>query len=268
MFSHNVEYGWFVAACGTNRNEVNVPEDAVKTAPAAYLPFKTFISAIEALEQGLPRKLDRTIWRSQSGIIQSQIMMALRFFGLLSEDDTPTPALQRLVEGKEKRKEHVGALLHHAYHNIIDHDLTKMTPRMLEDEMGQYNVSGDTRRKAVGFFLRAAKFAELPMHPLLSAQIRETGSGTRKKRSKSVKPNEPNGNDSPVQLFAPIEGASRKTVTLKSGGAVTLEISANPFFMSATDRTFVFALIDKLHDYAGTNPAMNDPEKANEEDGQ
>jgi len=236
-------------------------EEPVKTTPAAYLPFKTFMSAVESLEQGLPKKLDRTIWRSQSGIIQSQIMMALRFFSLVNDNDEPTPALQKMVEAPEKRKEHTAALLRHAYRDLVNHDLTKMTPRMLEQAMEQYNVSGDTRRKAVGFFLRAAKFAEMPMHPLLMGQIRETGSGTRRKKTKSSKPNEPNGAGPTTQTFVPVVGTSRKTIQLESGGAVTLEISANPFSMSSTDRTFVFELIDKLHAYAGTKPATGEEDE-------
>ena len=117
------------------------------TTPAAYLPFKTFLSSIEALEHGLPKKLDRSIWK-QSGIVQGQIMMALRFFNLVDELDQPTPALQRLVDSPDKRQEHIAALLSYAYKDILSHDLTKMTPKMLEEYMGQYNVSGDTRRKA------------------------------------------------------------------------------------------------------------------------
>ena len=222
-------------------------EEIVKNTPASYLPFKTFISSVEALEQGLPKKLDRTIWRSQSGIIQSQIMMALRFFNLLNEQDEPTPALHRLVEGREKRKEHIASLLQYAYKSIIDHDLTKMTPRMLEEAMNQYNVSGDTRRKAIGFFLRAAKFAEIPMHPLLLGQIRDTGNGTRKKRPKVAKPGEVPITSPPFSESSSTPGPTRKTIPLTSGGSITLEIAANPFLMSGTDRTFVFeALVENL----------------------
>ncbi|HTU51158.1 MAG TPA: hypothetical protein VMF56_11215 [Acidobacteriaceae bacterium] len=236
-------------------------EEQVNNSPAAYLPFKTFITAVEVLEQGLPKKLDRTIWRSQSGIVQSQIMMAFRFFGLVNEEDEPTPALHRLVTAPDKRKEHIGALLHHAYRNIIEHDLTKMTPRMLEDLMNQYNVSGDTRRKAIGFFLRAARFAEVPMHPLLMSQIRDTGSGSRKKRNRSNKSGEaPISGNSTSSESPPAQGASRKTIALQSGGSVTLEISANPFLMSTTDRSFVFALIDRLHAYDGKSSTDQEEE--------
>ncbi len=237
--------------------------------PAAYLPFKTFLSAIEVLEHRMPRRLDRTVWRSQSGIVQSQIMMAFRFFGLVNETDEPTAALHRLVENKERRKEHVGALLQHSYRALMELDLTKMSPKMLEDAMGQYNVTGDTRRKAITFFLRAARFADLPMHPLLTAQTRETGNGARKKRAKTAKPQEPQGGDGAAvqsqngSQSAP--AASRKTISLLSGGAVTLEIAANPFLMSPTDRSFVFELIDTLHKYETDHPSVED-EEGEEED--
>ena len=58
-------------------------QERTQTAPAPYLPFLSFKGAIEALEQGVPKKLDRTIWRTQSGIMQTQILMTFRFFGLV-----------------------------------------------------------------------------------------------------------------------------------------------------------------------------------------
>lgn len=232
--------------------------------PAAYLPFKTFLSAIESLEHGLPRKLDRTIWRSQSGIVQGQIMTALRFFGLLNDSDEPTPALHRLVENKEKRAEQIGSLLLYAYKDIIEHDLTKMTPKMLDEAMGAYNVQGDTRRKAVAFFLRATRYADMPMHPLLERQIRNTVSGTRKKRSKGTKDTSSNNGPASTQEPSHTSGAGKKTIPLRSGGSVTVEISANPFLMSPTDRTFVFELIDSLHKYVGNAFTEDDQEEGEE----
>jgi hypothetical protein len=239
-------------------------EDSGKNAPAAYLPFKTFLSALEVMEHGIPRKLDRTIWRSQSGIVQGQIMMAFRFFGLVNENDEPTIALQRLVEGKDKRQEMVGSLLRHAYRAIIDHDLTKMTPRMLEEEMNQYGVSGDTRRKAIGFFLRAARFAELPMHPLLIGLVRETSNATRKKRIKGKNGTEaPPLNGEGSTTYSSGSGVNRRTIQLNSGGSVSLEISADPFSLSSSDREFLFGLVDKLQAYS-TVSASEEVEKDEE----
>lgn len=231
-----------------------------KTTPAAYLPFKTFISALESLEHGIPKRLDRSIWRSQSGITQSQIMMALRFFCLIDDNDQPTPALARLVDGKDKRSEHIGALLRHCYKAIIDRDLTKTTPKMLNEMFDDYNVAGDTKRKAIAFFLRAAQFAEVPLHPLLTATMRNS-SGPRKKKSAPVKQRghieRMNGAIDPVHN-PPATSGSVKTVRLSSGGSVTLRINADPFTLPEADRKFVFGLIDDMKVYADKFPSTEE----------
>lgn len=234
-----------------------------KAIPAAYLPFKTFLSAIEALEHGLPRKLDRTMWRSQSGIIQGQIMMALRFLSLINDSDEPTGALHKLVapENKEKRQELVGALLLHAYRAVMDHDLTKMTPKMLDDEFEQYGVQGDTRRKAVAFFLRAAKYAELPMHPLLSAQTRNSVSGPRRKRKKAGNGGEANGAADPAPAATSGGSPTTKTVKLASGTIVVLNIMANWMDMGSTEREYVYGLIDRLQNVPAPLRAKEEPKE-------
>ena len=231
-------------------------EDGKRVNPAAYLPFKTFLSSLDVLDHGIPNKLDRTIWKSQSGIVQGQIMMALRFFGLVTESDEPTPALYRLVGSPEKRREHIESLLRHAYRSIIDADLTKMTPKMLEKEMEQYNVSGDTRRKAIGFFLRAAKYADLSMHPLLIAQIRES-SGQKRKRKPPTKSNGSVEGIATAPEDQSVRG-SRRTLRLRGGGSVTLLIEADPFSLDTADREFLFELVDKIQGYRNDNPESED----------
>lgn len=252
----NILYNWLVAIQeNLMAQAVQFPEsDAnAKSTPAAYLPFRTFLGAIDALQHGIPKQIDRTIWRSQSGVVQSQILMAMRFFGLVDDQDRPTPALHRLVDGKDKRVECVAALLRHAYREIVDRDLTKMTPKMLEDAMEAYSVTGETKRKAVTFFLQAAKYAEIPMHPLLSGQVRNS-SGQRRKRVKKE-----SGLNSGDQIPASGDGASTqqgqvRTLELKSGGKLTLGISVDVFLLSESDRTFVFGLIDQFRKYKEAAP--------------
>ncbi len=70
---------------------------------AAYVPFRTFLTALETLESGgVPKQIDRSIWRSFSGLVQSQILGAFRFLGLV-EGDAPTLELRKLVEDKQNR---------------------------------------------------------------------------------------------------------------------------------------------------------------------
>ncbi|MGC2108567.1 MAG: hypothetical protein WA655_03560 [Candidatus Korobacteraceae bacterium] len=128
--------------------------------------------------------------------------------------------------------------------------------------MEEYNVSGDTKRKAVAFFLRAAQYADMPMHPLLSGQMRNS-SGTRKKKAQTTKrPPEagahyvatPNGSDSGILA------KNARSIELSSGGTVTLSLSYDPFALSGEDRKFVFELVDKLKAYAEANPPTDERE--------
>jgi antitoxin component of MazEF toxin-antitoxin module len=233
--------------------------------PAPYLPFLTFLSALTALEQGVPKKLDRTIWPNQSGLVQSQILMAFRFLRLVDDEDRPTDLLHELVVEKEQnRAPIISKIVGKAYADILAHDLTKMTPKMVEDEMDRYNVSGDTKRKAVTFFLRAVKFAGLPMHPLLSTTVRNTG--PRKRKGKRLFVPEMNGAADPMYENAATQQGSIKTVRLSNGGTVTLRISADPFTLPTEDRQFVFELVDKLQAYASANSASGEEEEEEEEE--
>jgi hypothetical protein len=235
-----------------------------KATPAPYLPFRTFQTAYEALEHGIPKRLDRTIWPSQSGIVQSQILMSFRFLGLVDDQDCPTELLQQLVEDKEKRAGIITKILNISYRALLDHDLTKMTPKMVEDEMERYSVTGETKRKAVTFFLRAAKFAGEPMHPLLSSMVRNTG--TRKRRSKSVVIPEMTGAADPA--YNPDEKATTtQTTGLSNGGRIVLQVFGDPFTLASEERQFVFDLVDKLRarpsvDQAGDEYADEEDESA------
>jgi hypothetical protein len=244
-----------------NETAVVQREQAKSSIPAAYLPFKTFLGAVEALEHGIPKKIDRTIWRSQSGVTQSQIMMALRFFGFLDDQDQPTQALQRFVENKDRRPEMVSSLLRHSYKSLIEHDLTKMTPKMLADEMENYNVSGDTKRKAIAFFLRAAQFADVPMHPLLSSQMRNTAPGPRKRRASQqrvAKDGVDAGDAMEMSDSAQVQRGDVTAVPLQGGGGkITLIIDANLFQLHGKDRDFVFGLIDKVREYQSQVETIN-----------
>jgi hypothetical protein len=226
-----------------------IMQDASGTGkPAAYLPFRTFMTAIESFEHGIPKQIDRTIWRSQSGIVQGQIMIALRFLGLVDDTDKPTVALHRFVDGKNNRPELVRALLHHAYRDLVDRDLTKMTPKMLDEAMEQYSVTGDTKKKAVRFFLQAAKFAEMPMHPLLLGQTRNSSGPRRRRRTREQDNTVVEIPMSPLETMTSQQG-SVKSIALRSGGKLTLVVTVDVFSMSPEDRTFVFGLIDELQKY-------------------
>lgn len=221
--------------------------------PAPYLPFKTFLSSLEPFSQGIPPKIDRTLW-NQSGFVQGLIMNAYRYFHLVDANNKPTPEFQQLVKSKnEERKAQIKKLLDIGYPEITTmHDLATMTPRMLDELMDKYNVTGETKKKATTFFLQAAKFADVPLSSFLTEKIRSTSGPRRRATSKTI-----------VTTGTPSGVVSKNTrqVRLASGGSVEMAISYDPFSLSKEDREFVFGLIDQLQQYENNNPSADEDEE-------
>jgi hypothetical protein len=216
---------------------------------AAYVPFKTFLTALETLDSGgVPKQIDRKIWRSFSGLVQGQVVGAFRFLGLV-EGGAPTPDLRRLVEEKEDRPAVLRSILERSYSALVSHDLTKMTGTMLDELMENYSVSGATKRKAVTFFLQAAKYAKLPLSRFLLSQTRSSAGLRRKKKTGARGPAVNGGGPSPPQS-APNRG-NTKTIDLKNGVKLSLTVSADLFAMAAEDRKFLLSLVEKLEEYEG-----------------
>src|SRR5207249_5900277 len=130
-----------------------MPQDQPKPA-APYLPWKTFLGSLEPFTQGIPPRIDRELWR-QSGLMQGLIMGSYRFFGLIDDSDRPTAILTNIVTKPEQRAAIVRDLLKAGYPEIMAHDLTTMTLPILQDLIEKHNVSGETRKKAITFFLQA-----------------------------------------------------------------------------------------------------------------
>jgi hypothetical protein len=213
-----------------------------------YLPFRTFASSLDTLAHGVPPKIDRMLWRSQSGVTQGLIMNAYRFLGLVDDDDGANEYLERLVDTSTRGQEMKATIEAHYEGILSKHDLTKITLKMLEDEFEKnFAVTGGTKQKAITFFLKAAKFADMPLSPYLSQLLR----ATRKKRGPRQRGQQENGVvEQSIAIPVHIrEGASTHSVRLMSGGALTVSITANPFKMPQEDRQFVFSIIDQLQKY-------------------
>ena len=231
----------------------------VKAPP--YLPLKTLLGALDALREGVPKRIDRAIWRSQSGAVQGQIMIALRFLGLLDDSDVPNlPLLDNLAKGDDaRRKELLRPIIETHYRLIIAHDLTKMTPAMLNEEIEKFGVSGSTLRKASTFFLQAAKYLDLPMSPFLKDKTRTSPRAKRAPRARVAVP--ASGNGTHVSTDAP-PGGSSKSVTLHGGGTLTMIVTADVWSMPAEDRKFVLEIIDKIQGYEKPASSARPREKA------
>ena len=217
---------------------------------AVYVSWSTFKNAIESLlDHGVPNHIDRSTFGKLSGGVQGQLLAGLKFLGLIDEDSKPTKFLHELVvDNEEERKTKLRAILKERYAKLFELDLEKTTPDQLSKRIGEaYNVGGDTREKAIRFFLLAATYAEVPISKLFSvssATVQSRVVRTRRRSSiKSKAEGQSGGNQGEFT-----SGTSR-TINLVSGGVLTLTASLDLFSLTPDDRKFVFDLIDELDGY-------------------
>ncbi len=124
-----------------------------------YIPFKTFLTAVETLEQGLPDPLDRSVWPSWSGGIQSQTLGAFKFLGLIDEKGHVQPSLHKLVDAKgEQRKIVLKEIIEEKYKEAVKLGEGNSTFQQLQDFFRQYGVESGTLERVIRFFLDACEY--------------------------------------------------------------------------------------------------------------
>ena len=218
-----------------------------------YMSFQTFWGYVDELgRKPLPPVIDRSMFASKSGTDQANLLAALKAFGLIADDLTVEPRLDELVSGDEDvRRKVLARLIEEHYPDALQVSANDGTEKMLHDSFREvFDLgSADTRRKAVSFFLHAARTAGLPLSPhfpntrTTTAASRPRRPNTKRKPASPVLPQE--------QEVPPASQADSYKIDLHCGGSVTLTVTVSHFALSKDkkDREFVNKLIDALTDY-------------------
>jgi hypothetical protein len=141
-----------------------------------YVGFKTFMTFLDWLGQvGVPSRIDRSFWGDRfSGAAGSQVIATLRFFGLIDKNGVPDPSLETMAKDPVQRKSSLAALMAR-YNEALDGlDLERATAGELDERFRRYDISGDTFRKAVVFFIQAAQYCGMPLSPYITKRKRIT----------------------------------------------------------------------------------------------
>lgn len=218
--------------------------ESVENNAAVYVAFATLKNALDQLAEGVPNRIDRSVFPGLSGGVQAQLLSGMRFLGLIDGQGKPQPALTKIaVSNEAARKRELRTILEGSYQDLFALDLTKTTPAQLGEQMTRsYKATGDTREKAVRFFLSAVEYVGIPVSTLFKKRGSTSSASPRKRRQ--TRPAA-----TIVDALASSPSNTQKTVTLRSGGFVTVSANADFFRLSNEDRTFVFELIDKLEEY-------------------
>jgi hypothetical protein len=227
--------------------------------PPPYVSFSTFRTLREWLgDEGVPLRFDRSFWESKfSGSTGTQLVATLRFLGLLDQEQ-PQQGMERMAEATTAEwRLFLAELLHDSYTAVPFDELPRATPAMVRGWFRSYPVDGHTLRKAISFFVSAAKEADLPM----SNGVRKMAKG---RPARQPAPPPPDRVESKRVQTAPAEprpaatrvasggdSANQTVVNLESGGTVTLGVAVDLFQLSERDREFVLGLIDLTKSYTG-----------------
>jgi hypothetical protein len=134
----------------------------------AYVSFKSFTNFIaDQKEHGLPNRIDRSVLTKFSGGVGNQLISALKFLGLIDDEQSASAELNALVEayGTESWPTELGQLIRRAYAPIVANDLASATPAQFHEAFrNSYQATGDVMRKCEAFFLNAAQAAQTPIN--------------------------------------------------------------------------------------------------------
>jgi Family of unknown function (DUF5343) len=215
--------------------EPNTAEPKPRATPP-YLSYRTLRNFLDSLRSNgsIPGRIDRSVLKNLSGGAQSALIGALRFFDLIAVDTAPTPSLERLVRADvEGRREIMRELLRRHYPFLFPpaFSIDTATMRMLRETFDQAFGGGDTSRKAMIFFLAAAKDSGVALSPFVKVREVNRPMGAGKRRSSK------GGDALPAP---PIPPAAQKTVF------ETLIGILDPAHMDDDEQAAVWTLIKYL----------------------
>lgn len=223
-------------------------ENGKKQPAAVYVAWGTFKNAIDGLAQAIPNRIDKTVYPGLNPAVVNQLLTGFKFLGLTDDNGRPSSALQSIATKDESvRKQQLASLIRQRYQDLFELDLTKTTPAELAEKMEKsYNVTGDTRDKAIRFFLSALAYVGITVSSLL-AKSSSNGAPTKKRRSSRPKAPIPPAPE--VQQQSPSDSGSSRVIRLVSGGTLTVVASLNFLALTPPDRKFFSDLIDRLDEY-------------------
>ena len=163
-----------------------VNEKRKKTLPP-YVSYRTFLNFIEGLKAGIPARIDRSYWGERySGSTGTQLITALRFLGLIDNDNAPTTRLRHLVSSSGTQRAHVlNQVSTSAFDFILEKSIDPQvaTYAQLEEAFSDtYGVTGDVARKCIKFFVSLRSDAGSTLSPFIMKRSRTRHTVSSKKR--------------------------------------------------------------------------------------
>ena len=136
-----------------------------------YVAYRTFRTFLEFLQDGLPARIDRSVWGARfSGSSGIQLITTLKVLGLVDGDGHPAPELGHLVhaEGEERRRL-LRTLLERFYIPVFQLDLGRATRGQFHEAFMSFGTKEGVLTKCEAFFIQAARDADIELSTYILA---------------------------------------------------------------------------------------------------
>jgi|TARA_B110000263_G_scaffold54024_2_gene45422 hypothetical protein len=159
----------------------------IKNKIPPYVSFKTFQTFMEFLSNGMPSRIDRSVWVNKfSGSNGTQIMTAIKFFDLIDNEGIPNEDFKNLVSRNlDLQKKIFRKLLYKYYEPIFDLDLTKATRYQFREAFKNFGTKEGVLIKCEAFFIQASKYSNIVLSPHILARrhnVNNSGSSEKNKQ--------------------------------------------------------------------------------------
>ena len=157
-----------------------------KTPP--YVPYRTFRTFLEFLKEGIPDRIDRSVWVSRfSGSSGMQLMTSLKALNLIDDLGMPSSDLEKLVyaQGKDRR-DLLREILQNFYLPIFQLDLSKATKNQFREAFRTFGAKEGVLTKCEAFFIKASKDAGIELSQYIVARTHGNSRSSNLKNKSSI----------------------------------------------------------------------------------
>ena len=137
-----------------------------------YVPYRTFRTFLEFLKEGIPDRIDRSVWVTRfSGSSGMQLMTSLKALSLIDDYGRPSPQLEKLVfaQGRERR-DLMKQILEDFYSPLFNLDLKKATKNQFREAFRIFGAKEGVLTKCEAFFIKAAKDSGIELSQYIIAR--------------------------------------------------------------------------------------------------
>lgn len=177
-----------------------------------YVPYRTFRNFLDILKEGIPARIDRSVWGERfSGSNGIQLMTALKVLGLVDDQGQPSPDLERLVrQDGDARREVWRAILRRRYAPLFTLDLKRATKAQFRDAFRAFGTNEAVLARCERFFVQAAQDAGID----LSSYILDRRRGPRRSSTARPRAGTQPGGPSSIRSAAPAAAPDRSIAAM------------------------------------------------------